>query len=317
MAMTAAAYLAPGAERVAAVVSVLAVTGLNLCGVRRSAGVTRVVLTVVGAVLLGVVVAAWWPGRAAAVSLEGLVLVGAGSDPTGILQGAALLFFAFAGYARIATLGEEVRDPARVIPRAVVIALGSVLVLYLLVGISVLRVLGVDDVAGSTDAVARTAAAAWGDGGWVWLVRLAAGLAALGALLNLVLGISRTTVAMARDGRLPRVLSRLAGPGRVPRIAELAVGGVVLAVVLVADLRGAIAFSSFGVLLYYAVANAAALDLARAEERRPGVIVPVIGLVGCLVLAGSLPLAAVTGGFLLVLAGLVGYVLTGRRHAAR
>ena len=91
---------------------------------------------------------------------------------------------------------------------------------------------------------------------------------------------------------------------RVPRIAELAVGGVVLAVVLVADLRGAIAFSSFGVLLYYAVANAAALDLARAEERRAGVIVPVIGLVGCLVLAGSLPLAAVTGGLLLVLAGL-------------
>ena len=147
--------------------------------------------------------------------------------------------------------------------------------------------------------------------GWVWVLRAAAGVAALGALLNLVLGISRTALAMARDGHLPRVLATTAGPRSVPRVAELVVGAVVLVVVLLADLRGAIGFSSFGVLLYYAVANASAFTLR--HEWAPGRVVPVVGLAGCLVLAAALPLGSVTAGSVVVLAGLLALALR-RRH---
>ncbi|WP_298886063.1 APC family permease [uncultured Serinicoccus sp.] len=309
MAMTAAAYLAPGRERVAAVVAVVAVTALNLAGVQRSAGVTRVVVGVVLATLLGVLVAASLPGA----PTEGTVPVTVGDDVLGLLQGAGLFFFAFAGYARIATLGEEVRDPERTIPRAVVVSLTVVLVVYLLLAVGLLRGLGVESVAGSSAPVADLAAVALpgpGEG----VVRVVAGLAALGALLNLLLGISRTTVAMARDGHLPRSWAALSGPRRVPRTAELVVGAVLLLVVLLADLRGAIAFSSFGVLLYYAVANASALTLRGQWRGAPWV--PVLGLAGCLTLALALPGPAVAGGLAVLALGLVGYALTGRRDAA-
>lgn len=305
MAMTVGAYLVPGAERVAAVVAVVLVTSLNLAGVRRSVTASRVIVMVVGCALLGVAVAAVWP-RASGAPLDGSQLLAAPDGAWGVLQAAGLLFFAFAGYARIATLGEEVRDPARVIPRAVVIALGSVLVLYAVVGVVVLGVLGPEATASSPAPVADAAAAVWGSG-WAWVVRVAAGLAALGALLNLVLGISRTTLAMARDRHLPVVLATTAGPQSVPRAAEVTVGVVVLVVVLVADLRGAIGFSSFGVLLYYAVANAAAFTLRR--EWALASWAPVVGLVGCVALVVALPVASVLSGALVVAVGGAAYLL--------
>ena len=303
MAMTVGAYLVPGAERVAAVVAVVLVMALNLAGVQRSVTASRVIVTVVVCALLGVAVAAVRPGASGAgAALDSSQLLAAPDGAWGILQAAGLLFFAFAGYARIATLGEEVRDPGRVIPRAVVIALGSVLVLYAVVGVVVLGVLGPE----TTAPVADAAALVWGSG-WAWVIRAAAGLAALGALLNLVLGISRTTLAMARDGHLPRVLATTAGPQAVPRVAELAVGGVVLVVVLLADLRGAIGFSSFGVLLYYAVANASAFTLRR--EWALGSWLPVVGLVGCLALVLALPPVSVLAGVGVVAVGLATYRL--------
>lgn len=307
MAMTAGAYLVPGAERVAAVAAVVVVTALNLMGVQRSVTASRVIVGVVVAVLAGVAVAAVWPRAGGALLHTGSV-VRADDLPGlhGLLQAAGLLFFAFAGYARVATLGEEVRDPARTIPRAVVLALGGVLALYLVVGVVVLGVLGPEGTAASPAPVAATATAVWGPG-WSWVVRVAAGLAALGALLNLVLGISRTGLAMARDGHLPRVLATVAGPRSVPRVAELAVGVVVLVVVLVADLRGAIGFSSFGVLLYYAVANASAFTLRR--EWWPGHVVPVVGLLGCLALSLALPRASVLWGAVAVALGLLAYLV--------
>jgi basic amino acid/polyamine antiporter, APA family len=305
MAMTVGAYLLPGAERVAAVVAVVLVTGLNLAGVQRSVAASRVIVTVVACALLGVAVSALWP-RVPGAALDGSQVLTAPESAWGVLQAAGLLFFAFAGYARIATLGEEVHDPARVIPRAVVIALSSVLVLYAVVGVVVLGVLGPEATAASAAPVADAAAVVWGSG-WAWVVRVAAGLAALGALLNLVLGISRTTLAMARDGHLPRVLATTAGTQSVPRVAELAVGVVVLVVVLVADLRGVIGFSSFGVLLYYAVANASAFTLRR--EWAPGSWVPVVGLAGCLTLVLALPPASVLVGGVVVGAGMVLYLV--------
>jgi APA family basic amino acid/polyamine antiporter len=293
MALTFAAYAAPGYERLAAVAAVLALTALNWHGVQRSVAATRVVVAVVLAVLLAVVVAAASAGTTAHLTSPGRF------PPYGVLQAAGLLFFAFAGYARIATLGEEVRDPARTIPRAVPIALSVVLVVYAAVAVSVLSVLGPDRLAESAAPLAAAVTAA----GASWLapiVRAGAAVAALGALLALILGVSRTGFAMARDRYLPAALDAVHPRHRVPHRAELAVGLVVAVLAATVDLRGAIGFSSFGVLLYYAVANASAYTLGRR-------LVPVVGLAGCLLLAASLPWTSAALGAVFVLAGLPVY----------
>ncbi|WP_272914467.1 APC family permease [Ornithinimicrobium cavernae] len=306
MAMAIAAYVAPGRERIAAAVAVVVVTVLNISGVQRSAGMSRVIVTIVLAVLGGVVVAGLAGG-------EGSVrpeLFADHASAYGVLQGAGLLFFAFAGYARIATLAEEVRDPARTIPRAVAITVVAVLGVYAVIAVLTLGILGPDRLAGASDPVALATAAVLGEP-WVWAVRAVAALAALGALLNLVLGISRTSLAMARNGYLPAAIARV-DARQVPRNAELAVGVIVLLLVLVVDLRGAIGFSSFGVLTYYAVANASAWTLR--GEWRGAPAVPLLGLVGCLVLAWTLPWQSVAGGVLVLAVGIVAFLLTRRRR---
>jgi APA family basic amino acid/polyamine antiporter len=211
-----------------------------------------------------------------------------------VLQAAGRLFVAFAGYARIATLGEEVRDPRRTIPKAIPIALGITLVVYALVATAALAALGPDALAAAPDPLAAAVAA----GSWSWLtpvVRVGAAVAALGSLLALVLGVSRTTLAMARDGHLPRTLAAVHPRHRVPHHAEIAVGLTVAVLAAVVDLRGAIGFSSFAVLVYYAIANASAWTL-RPDEGRPPRVVPAVGLLGCVVLAATLPTASVIAG---------------------
>ncbi len=312
MALTVGAYLAPQHARVVAVLAVLLVTGLSLLGVTRSARVSELIVAVVLTVVLALVLTALlraggWISAvpASRVGTLGTVDVGA----RGVLRGAGLLFFAFAGYARIATLGEEVRDPERSIPRAVVIALAAVTLIYAVVGVLVLRVLGVSATARSTAALSDVAGVLWGSGVTPAMAAVAAA-AALGALLNLLLGISRTALAMARDAHLPEVLSTVGAVRAVPWVAELTVAAVVLAVVLVVDLRGAIGFSSFGVLVYYAVANACAWTLR--GDWRLAAVVPVHGLIGCLVLAASLPLSSVLSGLAVVGLGLLWYAVNRR-----
>src|SRR5205085_3856579 len=171
----------------------------------------------------------------------------------GVLQAAGLLFFAFAGYARVATLGEEVRNPRETIPRAIPIALAATLVLYLLVGVAALAGAGPAALAASSRPLTTAAHAA----GAVWaapVVRIGAAVASLGSLLALIAGIGRTTLAMARNRDLPRWLASVHPRYQVPDHAELAVSVAVVLLVATTDLRNAIGFSSFGVLLYYAIA---------------------------------------------------------------
>jgi APA family basic amino acid/polyamine antiporter len=286
MALTFAAYAAPGWERPAAVAAVLALTAVNYFGVQRSVVATRIIVAIVLVVLAVVVVAA-----ASGPHVPGLGL-GGELRPLGVLQAAGLLFFAFAGYARIATLGEEVRDPARTIPRAVGVSLAVVLVVYALVAFALLAALGPDRLATAAAPLALVSP------GLEWLIRVGAAVAALGALLALILGVSRTGLAMARDGHFPRQLAAVHPRHRVPHRAELAVGLIVAVLAATTDLRGAIGFSSFGVLLYYAVANASALTLPRTSR-----IVPVIGLAGCLLLAATLPWRSAVAGAVVVAAG--------------
>ncbi|WP_236246362.1 APC family permease [Streptomyces sp. CC210A] len=304
MALTVGVYVWPEQAHAVAVAAVVALTAVNYGGVQKSALVTRTIVAVVLAVLAAVVVSCLSSGAA---DFGRLGLAGDASAG-GVLQAAGLLFFAFAGYARIATLGEEVRDPERTIPRAVPLALGIALVAYVGVAVSVLSVLGSGDLGRSTAPLADAVRAA-GVEGLAPVVRVAAAVAALGSLLALILGVSRTTLAMARDGHLPQGLAAVHPRFQVPHHAELAVGIVVAVVAATADVRGAIGFSSFGVLLYYAIANASAWTLT------PGLssirLLAAGGLAGCLVLAFSLPLPSVLAGAAVVAAGAVLYAVRG------
>ena len=286
MALTIGLYLWPSHAHAVAVAAVAALTALNYRGVQKSALLTRVIVTVVVAVLAGVVVTLATSGHAdpARVTLTG-------GHVGGVLQAAGLLFFAFAGYARIATLGEEVRDPARTIPRAIRLSLAIALAVYVIVAVTLLAVLGTG--LATSKAPLADAVHAVGAGWFEPVVRAGAAVAALGSLLSLILGVSRTGLAMARDGHLPSALATVHPRFGVPHRAEVAVGTLVAVVAAVADVRAAIGFSSFSVLLYYAVANASAWTLDRSIARRA---IPALGLAGCLLLAFYLPPGSVLAG---------------------
>lgn len=313
MALTVGAYLWPGQERAVAVAAVVALTAVNYAGVQKSARLTRAIVVVVLAVLAAVAVAALTSSGADGARVR----IGSDADAGGVIRSAGLLFFAFAGYARIATLGEEVRDPARTIPRAIPIALGITLAVYALVAGAALAVLGPGGLADATAPLADAARAS-GAGWLVPVVRVGAAVAALGSLLALILGVSRTTLAMARDRHLPHALAAVHPRFGVPHRAELAVGAVVAVLAATTDVRGAIGFSSFGVLAYYAVANASAWTLTPGEGR-PNRLVPAIGLTGCAVLAFALPLSTViSGAAVLVLgAAVFGLRKAGRSRSSR
>lgn len=310
MALTVVTYAAPQLPQpwrglvAAGVVAVL--TGVNYAGVRKSALATRLLvafsLLVLGFVVLAVVVG----GDVSADRVSATTA----ADPWGVVEAAGLLFFAFAGYARIATLGEEVRDPRRTIPRAIRAALAIVLAVYLVLTLAMLAQLGAASLASQPDPLAHAVETT----SWAALapvVRVGAVVAACGALLTLLLGVSRTVLAMSRDGHLPRTLSTVHPRHRVPRHAELVVGAVVAVLATTADLRGVIGFSSFAVLVYYAIANVSAWTLGA------GRLLPVGGLLGCVVLAVALPWTSVLSGVAVLAVGAAVYgcrtVLSRRR----
>jgi APA family basic amino acid/polyamine antiporter len=315
MALTFAAYAVPPHwQRPVAVAAVLALAAVNYRGVTRTARLTRVAIAVVLLALAVAVAAGLFGGHPDPARLVG----GPGSAGMyGVLQSAGLLFFAFAGYARIATMGEEVRDPERTIPRAVVLALGVAVVIYAVVAMTALLTLGPDRLAVSRAPLVDVVAGA--GGGWAApVVAVGGAAAALGALLALIAGIGRTTLAMAREGDLPRWLAAVHPRYRVPHRAEVVLAVVVSALVLTIDLRGAIGFSSFGVLLYYLVANVAAFTQDPARRRFPRWL-QVLGATGCLLLVTTLPWQAVavgTGVFVLGIAYRGLRLTVARRRAA-
>lgn len=309
MALTVGAYVWPGHAHVVAVAAVVALTAVNYGGIQKSAWLTRVIVAVVLAVLAAVVAVCLASTRSDA----GRLGIGLSTGGGGVLQAAGLLFFAFAGYARIATLGEEVRDPARTIPRAIPLALGIALAVYACVAVAVLSVLGAGPL-GQAGAPLAEAVRVAGATGLVPVVRVGAAVAALGSLLALILGVSRTTLAMARDRHLPGALAAVHPRFQVPYRAELAVGAVVAVVAATVDVRGAIGFSSFCVLAYYAVANASAWTLSPAPSARA---VPAVGLLGCVTLAFALPVASVAVGAAVLAVGVAAYAVRGWAGARR
>jgi APA family basic amino acid/polyamine antiporter len=300
MALAIGSYVAPSFAKAIALGFVVVMSATNYLGVTRTARTISVLVPFVVGVLLIVVVS----GLASDAFDPDSLWDSSPNGAAGILQAGALIFFALAGYARIGTLGEEVRKPERTIPRAMILAVSITFLLYTLVAVAALGTLGAERLSNSVSPLAEvTQIAGWGWAGVV--VRFTAAVAASGALLTLLAGISRTVFAMAQNRDLPRWLGAVHGQRKTPHRAEMVVAVAVMVLLLLTDLLGAVGFSSFLVLWYYAVANLAALRLTATERRWPRFI-SVLGLVGCLALGLSLsPSTVVVGAGLLLLGWLV------------
>ncbi len=310
MALTIGAYAWPDLARPIAGAAVLAAWLLNARGVTRTAAAaTAIAATVL--VGLGIVSGAAWsvPEVRDAAPQGGI---------GGLLEAAALVFFAFAGYARLATLGEEVRDPRRTIPRAIAAAMVVVVTAYLVLAATLQHSPGIVALAGSRAPIVEavgSSARSWSAG-----IGALAALAAGGAMLALLAGLGRTSMAMAREGDLPRVLAHTNRSG-VPALAEGASAIAAVGLAWWGELGFALAMSSAAVLTYYGVANAAAFAAAR---RGGGFAVPrvvsALGVVLCAALALSLrPGAVAMAAAACVLALMVRAVLRAesRRRRAR
>lgn len=296
MAMVFASYWAPPEwQRPAAIGVVWLLVLLALFGVKRSASLAKIlVVLTLGGIL--VAVATGWVAPPAEVAWDW-----GGGNVYGVLQSAGLLFFAFAGYARIATLGEEVKDPAKTIGRAIVGALVTVLVLYAAVGVTLLLQVGWEALA---DHPASLTLLVEGHPVLTIVLAVAAVAASLGALLGLIAGISRTWLAMSRRGDFPTLFDRTSKRFQTPYLIEISVAVIVSIILLFADLRGVIGFSSFGVLLYYAVANVAAYT-QRGPYRRYSKWWQVLGFLLCVVLMFTLPVFSMVVGAIVVGLGIV------------
>jgi APA family basic amino acid/polyamine antiporter len=306
MALTFASYAAPQWMRPLAIAAVLVMTTVNYFGIQKTAMLTRAIVIVVLASLATVIATTLYGGQIEPERLLPLT----GTGPYGVLQAAGLWFFAFAGFARLATLGEEVVDPRRTIPRAIPLALGITLLVYAAVAVTAVLAVDLETLAGAAAPLAA-AVEAGGLPGWSPVVRVGATVASLGVLLSLVVGVSRTAFSMAANRDLPHFFAAVHPRHRVPHRAELAVGLLVALAVALVDLRSAIGFSSFTVLTYYAVTNAAALRLDASERRWPR-WVAIAGLAGCAILALSLPLRSVLAGAAVLVIGVVAFLLRAR-----
>ena len=231
----------------------------------------------------------------------------AGVNPLrALFHATALMFVAYTGYGRIATLGEEVRDPARVIPRAIVITLIVSMLLYMAVTLTAVGNVGAEQFATitvDTSAPLEVIAAGFGLPGAGWLLTVGAMSALLGVLLNLILGLSRVMLAMGRRRDMPVAVARISKAGRTPEIAVVTVGVLITILVLIGDIRTTWSFSAFTVLLYYAITNLAAYQLP-AEKRRFPRVFAALGLLACLFLAFWVEPAIWLTGSLLIVVGL-------------
>ncbi|HIC7359017.1 TPA: APC family permease [Legionella pneumophila] len=226
----------------------------------------------------------------------------------------ALMFVAYTGYGRIATLAEEVKNPRKFIPAAIIITLIVSAILYILVSLVAIGAVGVEKLAQVTETNAtplESAARAIGIPGLNVLVSIGACTAMLGVLINLILGLSRVTLAMGRKGDLPKIFCHVSEIRHVPVSAVLGVGVVIIALVLTGSVETTWTFSAFTVLIYYAITNLAALRLPK-EVQLYSPLFAIGGLLSCLFLAFWVPIGVwITGGSLLVL-GLIWKVTANR-----
>ena len=282
-----------------AVATVLVMTALVLGGTCRSNAANAVIVSLTLAALAGFVGFAA-PGFQA-VHFSGTTGEG------GFLQACALMFVAFTGYGRIATMGEEVREPRRVIPRAIMIAVGLAAVVYIAVAAAAVGAYGAGALGAATRAHAaplETVLQSLGHPAAARAVAVGAMAALLGVLLNLLLGLSRVALAMGRRGDLPPAFARLNAAHTTPVVAVAGTGLLVAALAVSGNVKLTWSFSAFTVLIYYAITNLAALRLPRAQRLYPQ-FVAWLGLAACAFLAFWVEWQVWLAGLAVVAAGLL------------
>jgi basic amino acid/polyamine antiporter, APA family len=269
---------------------VIALTLLVLTGIRRSnrsnIGVVSITLFSLGVFIVAGIPTAISGGAAHVVPFFAPVS-GTASPMAGFLQACALMFVAYTGYGRIATLAEEVHDPRRTIPLAIIVTLVVSMALYLAVGLIAMLSVGAEAFATAGEeraAPLEVVARQFPLPGVGLLVALGAVTAMVGVLLNLILGLSRVVLAMGRRGDIPSFFGRVGGSSTTPHAAVLMVGVMILGLVLIGNVRVTWSFSAFTVLIYYAITNLAAIRLSEEERLYPRII-PWMGLFSCLFLA--------------------------------
>jgi APA family basic amino acid/polyamine antiporter len=289
--------------------AVIALGLIVLAGVRQSNRVNAVVVSISLAALAAFVIAGFSTAAAnAADNLQPFLP----DSPASFLHAAALMFVAYTGYGRIATLGEEVREPRRTIPRAILVTLVVSAAAYIAVAAVGVAAVGSQAMSASTagsaaplEIVAQSFAVPF-----VWrLVAVGAIAAMLGVLLNLILGLSRVLLAMGRRGDMPAATARLNRTNTTPYVAVIAVTAIIAALTLVGSVKTTWSFSAFTVLIYYGITNLAALRLPR-EARLYSPAFAWAGLAACLVLAFSIEREIWLAGLGLIAVGLAARIVT-------
>ncbi|HEY9554611.1 APC family permease [Allosphingosinicella sp.] len=283
-------------------------TVLVLTGIRRSSGLNILIVSIT-LLALGSFIVFGLPGAIdrSSANLVPILPVEENGGVSAFLYATALMFVAYTGYARIATLGEEVTNPRRTIPRAIIVTLAVTAILYILIAIVAIGSLGAERFANAPGAQAtplELAARAMEAPLLALLVSVGAVTAMLGVLLNLIIGLSRVVLAMGRQGDLPPLFARLSREGTAPAAAVIAVGVVVAGLASIGSVETTWAFSAFTVLIYYAITNLAALRLPREQRLFPA-WVAVAGLLACLFLAFWVPVTIWAVGLALILLGLM------------
>lgn len=291
-----------------ALATVALLTILVLSGVRRSNAINSIIVSATLLALLLFVAA----GTAStwAAGLINMTPFFAPADPTrrplaGFLEATALMFVAYTGYGRIATLGEEIREPRRNIPLSIAVTLVVSMILYIAVG--TISVLALGPQVAELDASQKAAPLEFVAQRLEWpeiaiAVAIGAMTAMLGVLLNLILGLSRVALAMGRRRDLPLILARVSQDGQSPYVAVVAVGVVIAALAAIGNVKTTWSFSAFTVLIYYAITNLAALGLDHDLRLYPR-FVPVAGLISCLFLAFWVEPTAWIAGVALIVVG--------------
>ncbi|MDE2809367.1 MAG: APC family permease, partial [Gemmatimonadota bacterium] len=266
-----------------ALAAVLVLTLISLLGINRT---NKVNIAIVAATLCSLIAFIVAGAPSALCNLHLTPFLGE-QGWSALLHASALMFVAYTGYGRIATLGEEVRQPRKTIPRAIVAVLLISMMLYIGVGAVAIAAVGSEafyaatmEKAAPLKIIARTFDAP----GISWLLALGAITAMAGVLLNLILGLSRVLLAMGRRGDMPQALARLNRDQTTPSIAVVVVGLAIAGLVLVGNIKTTWSFSAFTILVYYAITNFCALRLP-ADQRLYPRWIAIVGLVACLGLA--------------------------------
>lgn len=265
-------------------IAVAILTFINVLGINRTAGVAVFISSVTITFFLGLIIWALVHPLASWNSFDSTTPFSFSS----VIVAAGVVFFAFAGYARVATLGDEVRNAKSNIPKAIVISLSGVLVLYLLLAQVLLSNLGPNLLPTQTPVADLMRALSGNE----ILAPMVAGLASLGSMLALLAGVSRTAATMAEDGELPTIFKRRNKFGS-PWIAEVIIAVGAIALSAIGEIFWVIGFSSFSVLFYYAVGHLSAFAQPKNERAMPRWL-NLLGIALCLTLAFSFGWQTVT-----------------------